>query len=226
MRKFKLSGVMLAAVCVLSAFCTASAASAFELPDVHALSGESGKVITISGTSKTPSFFESEIGEKVTDEEFKYKLELTSLSASGVGTVDLSGVKWKTSSCTSEGDPTGTVLIKGEFHIVVTNKKPLELGALLTFTSFFVTCGPLKLKIAGALIGHLTTELNKDIGSLGLLFKCSSKARQAVSSYFNDEEKLVEKQLLLSNFGLGFESGCKEAAEVKSEVSPMAEITG
>jgi hypothetical protein len=213
--------------CALVLLWGVSAASAFELPDVVALPSEE-KPIVASGSTKALNFFETEIGEKITDEEVKVELKITPLSSAGTGTVDLIGVKKGKSPCQSTGDAEGVVLIKGEFHLVFTTRKaPLEVGALLSFEPFAVTCGTIKVKMSGELIGHVSAEFNRDIVELGLTFHCSGvgKGKQELSSYFNDEEKEVQKQLLVSNFGLGNENGCKNISEeVKGKSSVMAEI--
>jgi len=205
---------------------SAGSAMALELPDIHITLGEAFPLIA-EGSSKGASFFETELGTKVTDEEVRVKLEVTALGSGGTGTVDLIGVKLGTAPCSTEGDKEGTVLISGEFHLVYIKKEPLEIGVLLSYTPFAAVCGKIKVKMSGSLLGHVNAKLNQEITELGVSFHCKAKAKgkQELSSYFNDAGEEVAKQLLLANFGLGNENGCKEIAEeVKGKANKMAEI--
>jgi hypothetical protein len=212
----------LALVVSLLGLVTATTASAFTLPDIAtALTGETYPIIgegsvKVAEGSESEDYFETETS-KIPDRETRVKLEVSELGSGGVGEVELLGIHESgkpTETCNTEGDAAGVVLVKGEFHLVVTSLSPLEIGTLLTFKKFTVNCkGGLKVKVEGPLIGRVKVPLGGgagDVASVLLAFHCSGPGIQELSSYYNDEEKLVTGELLKANFGAGAENGCKE----------------
>jgi hypothetical protein len=218
MTRMKTLCMALFAVFAMAAAFTATAAMA-ELPDVHVLSGEtypatgSGEV---SGTEVGK--LETEIGEKLTSSGVKVTANLTALSSLGPGTLTFTGVvepKTKT-SCNSTGQAAGTVLLKGEYHVVDVSTSPLTADVLILFEELLVECnsGKLKIKVkAPALVKLEKVTSGTDVTSYGLVSKCSTKkGHQELTEYLNEEGKLT-KGALQANFGLGFESACEEVKE-------------
>jgi hypothetical protein len=216
MNRMKTLCMALFAVFALAAAFTATSALAFELPDVHVLSGET---YPASGTGEVTAegVLETEIGEKLTGTAVKAEANLTLLSSLGPGTLTFTGVtepKSKT-SCNTVGDAAGTVKLKGEYHVVDTSTSPLTAAILILFPELTVECnsGKLKIKVRSpALIKLEKVTAGTDVTEYGLQAKCSGKGKQELREYLN-EEGIATKGALTANFGLGFESACDSVAK-------------
>jgi hypothetical protein len=188
-----------------------SPAIAFELPDVHVLSGETYPASS-SGELTTESVLETVIGEKLTSTAVKATANLTLLSSLASSTITFSGVtepKSKT-SCNTVGDASGTVKLAGEYHLVDTETAPLTAAILVLFPEVIIECnsGKLKIKLRSPVILKLEkVTAGTDVTEFGLVAKCRAKGEQEIQEYLNEEAKLTHADLT-ANFGLGFELGC------------------
>lgn len=195
---------------------SSTSALAFELPDLHILSGESYPVTnegTIENEGAIVREIETEIGEKMTATAVTIRTELTELSSLGPDTIKFSGVKepkTKTSCKTANTTVEGEVLSSGEYHVVDVNESPLTVAMLLLFPELVVECnkGKLKIKTKPPVIVKVEkVNSGTDVTEYGLVVNCTPKGKQELKEYFNDEGKLV-KGTLLVNFGLGNETAC------------------
>jgi hypothetical protein len=212
MRLFKAGLVQLLLVSALG-LAPASPAIAFELPDVHVLSGETypssgeGKIEGVGA-----AILESVIGEKLTASGVTVTAELTLLSSLAGGTIKLTGVtepKSKT-SCNTVGDAAGTVKIRSEYHVVDIETSPLTAAILVLFPEITIECnsGKLKIKVRSPVLLKLEkVTAGTDVTEFGLVAKCNTKGEQELQEYFDENAKLTHADLT-ANFGLGFELVC------------------
>lgn len=214
MTRMKTLCMALFAIFALAAAFTSTAFATEELPDVHILSGET---YPAKGTGEVAGEavgqLETELGEKLTSSTVKAEAELLELNALGPGVLTFTGVlepKSKT-NCNTVGDPAGTVLLPGEYHVVITNKSPLTANILILFKELVVECnsGKLKVKVRSPAVIKLEKAASgAEVTEYGLVSKCTGKGKQELKEYFNDEGKAV-KAVLTANFGLGFETACE-----------------
>jgi hypothetical protein len=225
MRTLKIALTLAAALATLFLMST-STALAFELPDLHVLSGDfypaSG-----AGEVTAEAALETEIGEKLTATVTSVTMELTVLTSLGRLIETWKGVaepKSKT-SCNTAGDAAGTVKVQGEYHITDLIETPLTAVVLLLLPDPVVECnsGKLKIKIKGPLLLKLEkVTAGVDSTEFGLVAKCSGKGKQELREYLN-EEGTRTKGAPSANFGLGFESACESIA--KELVVKMSKMT-
>jgi|GEM_PF-6267570 len=222
----------LAVAVVLLATATTTPATAFELPDIHNLPGETFPVSGEGVSTKAAEsvVIETESGSRATAEQLQLTMKLEALSALGPIALDfINVIEPKTKSfCNTEGDATGVVLVTGEYHVVDTKLSPLTAALLILLplggTTTF-TCGKLKLKVTGTLLLNLNVKSAEEVTSFGTWPKCIAKGRQDTTTYFNDAGTELTKQLLSANFGLGAEFACLETkAEVRIVMSKMIEF--
>ena len=234
MRRLKVLGVLLTAM--LSFGGIVSQASALPLPDIQLLAGESFP-ITGEGAAveeKEDLFIEDESKGKFVAQEVKAVLKVTALSALGTLQVTFTGMAVGTlagTKCNTAGDAAGVVLLNGEFHLVFTafnananEEVGLEVGFLILFPETEITCGALKSKVKSPVLGGVNLgKKGEDITTAGSAFHCTGVAgKQELTSYFNDAGVRLEKQLLLENFGTGFQYSCLEVPkELKIKMSKM-----
>lgn len=209
MTRMKTLCMALFAVFALAAAFTATSLAA--LPDVSVLSGETYPALgegSVEGAEV--GTLETELGEKLTSSKVAVSAELLELSSLGPGALVFTGVtepKSKT-SCSTSGDPAGTVKLAGEYHVV--NPSAGTPGVLILFKELVVECnsGKLKVKVrAPAVIKLEKVTSGADASEYGLVSKCSGKGKQELKNYLN-EEGVSTKGVLTANFGLGFESAC------------------
>lgn len=219
MTRLKVFNLMLMALvmCVLALGASASTASALELPEVKLL-GEASFPVTAEGGSKKQTegvFVQSAAGLEVVAEELKVSLEIPKEGTSGTAHLALTGATESTSKgtkCHTEGDSEGVVLVQGEFHLVPIGVQG-ELGIWVSLKEATVTCKA-KITVAGSWIALVNQgSVGEGVETASLSSHCKGKGTQELSTYWNDEEKPTEKQLLKTNFGLGAESACVEAKE-------------
>jgi hypothetical protein len=232
MSRMKTLCTALFAVFALAAAFTATSAVAFELPDVHVLSGETYPA-TASGSVENAGAvvaeLETEIGERLTATKVTATAELTGLSSLGPGTLKFNGVKEAASktACNGKGQAAEEVTFTGEYHVVVTSTTLSGPAILILFPELLVECnaGKTKIKVkAPALIKLEKVTSGTDVTKYGLVANCTAKGKQELKEYVNDEGKLT-KGVLSANFGLGFETACERATnpEVK-EVNAAKEL--
>jgi hypothetical protein len=214
MQPLKTVLVFLASVGAL-ALAWASPSAAVELPDMHVLSGETYPATakgTIENEGGVVAEFETELGEKLTATFLFISAELKELSALGPISLAFHGTlepKSKT-FCNTISQPSGTAVVSGEYHIVVTKTEPLTAAVLILFNEATFECnsGKLKPKLRSpALIKLEKVTSGTDVTEYGLVANCVPKGKQELKEYFNEESKLA-KGVLSANFGLGFETAC------------------
>jgi hypothetical protein len=238
MTRIKTLALALMALSVF-AISTAASASATELPDISVTLEESFPVKAEATSLKKAglAFLETEVGSKLTAEQVKGELELTSLSA--LGAVKLTFVNTKEPKsgelCNTEGDAAGIVLVAGEFHVVFLAVGPpwtLHIDVLFE-KPLVIKCGKLTIKVLPPALVALHANLEKDITEFTVDAKCAKnakneieKGRQQFTEYINDAGTKLTKQLLLANFGLGFENACEQVEEeLKFKTTKMILIT-
>jgi hypothetical protein len=234
MKQIKILGLALVAVFALASAVAATSAMALELPDIHVVLGEAAPVTGEGTTGKKQgaATLETEVGSKLSAEELKILLKLEALSA--LGPVDLHFVNVAEgkgpTKCNTEGDAEGVVLLpKAEYHIVAFKNAGgvLLQEVVILFPETTMKCNKLSVKLRQPVLAKLIVAGNTQVTSFGVDAKCAGKGKQELSTYFNDEGKELTKQLITSNFGLGFENGCEATAEeIKIKTNKMIEFLG
>jgi hypothetical protein len=226
MKKLKLFGLTLVALCAMGLMTT----SAFALPDVSlTLSGSAFPLHLSFAEAANATALETTAGGLLKGTGLKSEITITSLTALGTFKADFETVVDGTKKCNTTSDAKGTVLTGGATHLVYTNLSPLLLGILYEPTAFEIECEGTFIEIKGTIlsslngIGSETTELNSSSGKL-----TGTKGVQEIKEYYNDGGTKVKTQLL-ANPGNGF----KEADQVvsgepvfKAAGSNMFVITG
>ncbi len=197
------------------------------LPDISiALGGSYPLHLNFEDNKKTVSSLETTGGSLLKSKSGLLVLFLIS-ELSALGTFDALFLKVEqgTQECHSVGDSEGTVLLTGEFHVVL---GPSGLEALLLISEFEIICGKVKVKVKGSLLSTLSAgteaeELTETSSELK-----GKAGKPTLTKYYNDEGKTVEA-LLLSNFGTGFlesDENVEEPVTLKVLESKMFTITG
>jgi hypothetical protein len=214
MRKLNMYGLALLAVCLVGLIGSPSALAT--LPEFSLLAGKEFPV-TGEGTSRADPHgvkLENLIAQQVFAEQVKASLEIASAGPSGTLTLQFTNMKSGKAKCNTLGLKEGSGTLVGELRLVPTSKEGSQIGALITFAENTISCkeegkevSKLKIK-APTIAAVIATVLEKgeEVMSFGLVAKCGGTGKQELSSYFNDEEKAVEKQLL----ELGGFTGCME----------------
>jgi hypothetical protein len=160
---------------------------------------------------------ETQLAVPIFAEQLKASFEVAKAGPSGTLTLQFTNAKVFSETCRSLGEPEGRITLKGELRLVPTNLEGSQRGALISFTENTISCfkegkEEVKMKIKPPAIATVVaTVLSKGeaVTSFGLVAKCSGIGKQEISTYFNDEEKAVEKQLL----EIGGVTGCMELKE-------------
>ncbi|HEX3910428.1 MAG TPA: hypothetical protein VHW67_06990 [Solirubrobacteraceae bacterium] len=213
MKQIKILGLALVAMFALTSAVMATTAMAVELPDVHIALGEKFPV-TAEGeiTGAKVAKLETGLKEAITAEKVTGKLEVTALSSLGPLVLVFTGTKLGANDCLGEGDPAETITVKGEWHLldkVIAGK--LTLLIMVLFTDLKITCLKIKITVKAPAITQVTKVADMvQTTEFGAQPKCVGAGKQEVTEYENDEGKLLTKQLLSANLGLGNESACEE----------------
>jgi hypothetical protein len=226
------------ALCTMLALCAIPAtAAALELPDIHtALTGETYPIVLSGEARLKEEGNEKEISLQTEASKLPAKtvavlLVASELTSLGSATIDFTGSHEAgnpTAACSTEGDAAGVVLIPAaEYHVVPISLSPLDIGLLILFPKYTVTCtGGLKIKDEAPLLGLVmfpTPNAAGDIEGITALTHCSAAGIAEVSSFLNDKEEKLTGQLLKVNFGAGAVNGCEEILpplELKIEKPP------
>jgi hypothetical protein len=217
-----------AVLTLASLMTSATPAMAVELPDIHVALGEAYPVTAegkIEGAKVAK--LETALKEPLAAETVSAKLTLNELSSLGPGTLTFTGVKQKTTTCNTEGDPAEVVLILGEGHVISKSVAGVLTPLLLLLLGkLAILCGKLKITISGSLIlGINKVAAGVETNEVGAQSKCIGAGKQEFTEYENDAGELRTKQLLLANLGLGTENACEEYTKELVVTSPkMAEL--
>ncbi len=216
MKRFKIMGVMLAAMWAIGLM---AATSAFALPDISITLGSYPLHLNyLSNTVKTK--IESTGGSLLSGEGW-HVLYLTGDELTALGTFRAIFLKWEkgTEKCFNQGvEANGEVLMEGSFHIVYTSlagsAQGLQIGVLYlvkemngtTTTPPGIKCptSGIEIKVKGSVIGSInvgSTGEGERIGQKSVLN--GSLGKQNIRAYWNDAGTgLLAK--LLSSVGAGF----------------------
>ncbi len=243
MSRLKMFVMAVVAVCALSAVVVSTAAAtkcpekgaSKCLPLIHVLEKESFPLLLEAVTKGTESSkLETAAGAKLTAEELKLLLDMTELSSLGTFDAHFTGTKEagaeKPKPCTTEGDSEGTVLVKGEFHLVYSSTEPLSQPLLLLLVPVFtLVCkneaSSTTIKTEGSLLSELKTGASgEDVKSVGSKTLCKAAGVQELSTYLNDKEEAV-KASLKSTLGGKLQSVC-EQVNANPFTANVKELTG
>jgi hypothetical protein len=119
--------------------------------------------------------------------------------------------------CNGVGDSEaeGIVLVPGGFQLAETNLTTLELALIATFGSpLVILCdkGALEIAVTAPALSRVVPA-EGDSTSIQLASRCTKSGEQELSSYYNEEDTLLTKQLLSVGFGGKKASGCEEVEE-------------
>jgi hypothetical protein len=224
MRRLKL--VCLASMLAVAAGGMAAAAAEAEstpLPDIHtALPGETyplnlgGHLAGASRLENTDGAFE--LGAK----EFSVLLsirELTSLGEANLVFLGIEEVK-EHHKCHTAGasETNGEVAFPdAEWHLVYTSlspSEPLEVGALILFSRFIVTCnaGLFELTLTGPWLtrANVPTPGEGDSTDVQIVSHCPMLGVQELPYYYNDTLTRIATTLLVNISGSGNTQACQE----------------
>ncbi len=193
-------------IAVAASDAIASTASAFTLPDISIALGATYPIHVEGSLPKSLTTLAGASGTVVSGEGVSLLALINGLSALGPFSVTFLKIVKGATSCNSEGDAAGVVLVKGEFHIVLGpggTKKSLYV--LFLVSTFVVHCGALEIEIRGSTMGTFappgeseTEEITAGGGKLE-----GSLGKPKVSEYFNDGGTIV-KAKLEAEAGAGF----------------------
>ncbi len=197
MKRLKLLGVMLVAMCAMGLMAT----SAFALPEVSlTLSGSSGP-LHLNYTSPTvETTLEEAAGGRLGGVGLTLLL-LTSGAVTSLGTfrADFTNVGEVKSlkKCNTLNDATGVVLTEGSFHLVYTNLSPLLMGVLYLPKEVELKCEGFNFNVRGSVLSSLNaagTNATELTNVSGALLKGATAGSQQVPEFYNDAgTKLVAK---------------------------------
>ena len=228
MKRLKLLGVMLAAMCAMGLMATSAFA---ELPDISVTL--CAPVCTyplhlnyLSETVNTK--LESATGSLLEGKGLHvlYLIgELTSLGTFQAIFLNVVNGKETAEKCLKTGTSVaGEVITEGSFHIVYTSLSPLTLGTLYLVTELSVTCPgvAIVIKIKGSLIGALRTPGSSSteqlLGLKNLLG--GSAGKQQFRAFENASGGKLLAQLLCNPQNTGFKE-CNEVVEGEPEATSL-----
>jgi hypothetical protein len=144
--------------------------------------------------------------------------EWTSLAELGIAFTGVKELKGEKTECKSEGQAAGVVLVpSASMELVLTNYAPEEVGALISFPPFTVTCaGGLTVKLTAPSLGKLIPVVAAgeegestafDIGA-----HCMSPGVAELKSSYTVAAEFTTLTLL-ANFGTGNVAACQEMKE-------------
>ncbi len=205
MKRLKLLGVMLVAMCAMGLMAT----SAFALPDVSITLSGSAYPLHLNYTSPTvQTLLEEAAGGRLKGVGLTLLLLTGELTSLGTFRADFTNVEEVKSlkKCNSTSDATGVVLTEGSFHVVYTNLSPLLMGVLYLPKEVVILCEGFNLNVRGSVLsslnaaGNEATELTNVSGTLA---KGATAGSQQITEFYNDAgTKLVAK--LESNASTSF----------------------
>ncbi|HTA06621.1 MAG TPA: hypothetical protein VK774_09685 [Solirubrobacteraceae bacterium] len=215
----KVASYTLSLLAVSAACLLISAPALAALPEFSVPSGVEFPVLGEGTSRKDPHSvkLESQIPVPIYAEQLKASFEVAKSGPSGTLKLQFTNAKQLSNTCHSLGNPEGRITLQGELRLVPTNAEGSQIGALISFAENTIMCfkegkeeSSMKIK-APSIATVVATVLSKGeaVTSFGLAAKCSGAGKQEISTYFNDEEKAVEKQLL----ELGGLTGCMELKE-------------
>lgn len=212
MRQLKWFTVVLIAPLMLSSLVPVTASATTALPEIGLetkLSGE-GTAAVLQGTK----------------EEVKCKSSVSSGSATthkvAALTLTLRECSWSGSKCETSGSAEGVVSLASEVLFVALTSKTAGVWLLVKETT--ITCGFLKVKVKGNVLGSIG-PLEKLASSFEVVLKLGKEhGTQEDTEFLNDAGEKVKAKLEV-NFGGGFEKGGLEAAAAKLKPATETEIS-
>jgi len=225
MRHLKILGIALGAMFALGI----TATSAFALPDISLLPGESFPLhLNFADNGETVSSLETTGGAKLESKSGLLLLLLVEELGS-LGTFDALFLKVKegNTECHTTGDSAGTVLLTGTFHVVL-GPPAGALRVLFLVEEFEIVCGEVKVKVKGSVLSTLeagkeSEDLTQASGELK-----GKNGKPTLTEYYNDNGETV-KAKLEANFGSGFQEADENVGEkvtLKALEGKMFVITG
>jgi hypothetical protein len=220
MRRISLMGLALMAIFAFSAV-GASVASAEETGNPEILPvPTAGTPLPIAITPNTGSkpLLETTAGAKIECNEVKGEGAFTSRRL-GTALLNFTGeCKVETTKCKAEGDVNGTLLLKGDIHLVdvletfegKTEQLRLALEVLPLAVPYVITCGLIKIEVKGSALGLVLVNNLEKTKHVDVHFDQVSLGEQFEKECILDkefcEEKGVKKKFTLeANLGKGFE---------------------
>jgi hypothetical protein len=212
MRQLKWFIVALIAPLMLSSLVPLAASATTALPEI-------GLETKLSGEG-TAAVFQSAKGE------VKCKSSVSSGSATthkvATLTTTFHECSWSGSKCETSGSAEGTVSLASEVLLVSLTSK--TAGVWLLVKEATITCGVLKVKVKGNVLGSIG-PLEKLASSFEVTLKLGKElGTQEDTEFLNDAGEKVKAKLEV-NFGIGFEKGALEAAGVKLKPATETEIS-
>jgi hypothetical protein len=236
MQRLKMLGLAVLAVCALAAVAVSSA-SAFTLPTVTALPGETtGNIIaTTAATGANIAELSTALSAPITSEKINLEASFASGAEKGSYTATFTNAEFEGQKCNTPGDADGVILVPGTVHLVDSGTIPA--AAFLLTGTLLIECGPLTkptllVKITGGAIGKLTVTNGSEVTSFKGALKCTkaNNGKQELKELVSgekEEKKVNTKVILSANLGLGAESGCEEVKEeVTLSLNKMATFAG
>lgn len=208
---------------------TATAASA-ALPEILLLTG-----VKFPQECKGENKGKTELRSGAGVLEGKGLVVLCAFTSAMLGTADFhfSEVHLGETKCKTAGDALGTVLIKGEIHLVFTALSPtLTVAAQILVSEQTIECGLIKIKVRSTANGVLGNAISPKFGTetkegIKFAFHCKalSKTENEPSEFENEKGENVKGPTgLESNFGVGFGKSCEEV-EGETTVTPVVDYT-
>jgi hypothetical protein len=198
MKKLKLVGIAMGMLFALSMMATTAALATVNLPDIS---------ITLRGTYPihavgkvgAETMFGTTGGVVLKGAGITLLLLTTELSALGTFNATFTTMlNSGNTSCSTAGNPAGTVTLLGEFHLVPTNLSPLNLGILFLLSQAEVVCvgNPATIVLQGSAVGGIKGlgEESTEISDFGVSLK-GERSSQELSEYYNDGGTKVRASL-------------------------------
>jgi hypothetical protein len=226
MSRVKVLVLALMAMCTFGVLVAASAsAETITLPTIQVLPGETYPLILLGHVTnkgvEADLALESEPA-KLVSKEVTTLLTQTAEGSTGTEALTFLGTTeagHPTVFCNSSGDGTGVVLVAGEFHLVITNFTPLEIGGLTLFPApLTINCEDgLEVKITPPALSKVfplagAPTLGGDITNINVVTRCSAFGIQEASEYYSNTG-LLKEQLLHVKQGGKLGNGCEEVTE-------------
>ncbi len=249
MSRLKLLVAAFIALCALSAVVASSAAaekcpekgSEKCLPLVHVLETEKFPVLLEGVVTKASEafFLQTASGAKLSSSQYKLLVDITKLSGLGTFDAHIPGLlevgAEEEKPCTTTGDTMGTVLIKGEFHLVYGSTTTLNLLLLFLVPSLSLVCKnksvETTVKVEGSLVAEVKPEASGlDVTTISVKLRCSKTAgKPEITEYLNVNEEAISASLK-SNLGGKLQNACENitdnpfTSQVKSEAGEATMI--
>lgn len=166
------------------------------LPDVSVTLTGGHYPLSIEGRTTTATSIGTASGIFVSGKNTALSLTMSELSSLGTFSMTLSNVEEPANKekCKTGSEAGGTVKFTGEFHVVPLKSSGI-VGTLLLISAFELTCGTLKIKVHGDLLGSLNVgSESSELARAGTVVE-GSLGVQKLSEYVNDAGSIVRANL-------------------------------